>query len=104
MKSAETHPTPPNVVQAINTVAGWLRTIESAECRIAPTGGATFALEAHTTEIEKMASSHLDLWAERDACRSALQNLLAAVNKEVIAEAEARRWEEQHTIDRKSVV
>lgn len=42
MRTAETHPTPQRVVDAIQVVAAWLREIEAAEAVISPQGGAAF--------------------------------------------------------------
>lgn len=47
-------PTPPAVVEAINTVAAYLLWSGHKECRITPTGGCTFALETTTAERERL--------------------------------------------------
>lgn len=57
MKSAETHPTPPHVMEAINTVASWLQEIEAAEVHIRPNGGAAYQLETHTDRVGSLLSA-----------------------------------------------
>lgn len=53
MKSAETHPTPQRVIDAIQVLAAWAREIEAAEILVSPQGGAGFHAERQADVLLK---------------------------------------------------
>lgn len=75
MKSAEAHPTPQHVVDAIHIVAKWAREIEAAEVVVSPAGGAAF-------HPERIADKLLTAWIEeRGMLMKAAEQALAILNE-----------------------
>lgn len=88
MKSAQTHPTPQHVYEAIQVVAGWCQEIDAVEVLVAPTGGAAFHAERYFDQFSRACAEIERLEADRTAFAEAYAALRAA-------EDEAARLGEQ---------
>ena len=84
MKSVETHLTPPHVVDAIQTVAAWLREIDAAEALISPAGGAAF----HPT---RKADELLAGWQQD---RAAFATVLTTIGGAIYTRSRGAKWEQ----------